>query len=184
MSQIYQGLSTRFDKQYDPYAMSSEQRKWLIRLGRFGTAARGLVFTLIGIFLFLAGYQRDPSQAKGIDEMDLKLDLIVTSPLTRAFQTADIVADELDMGDKLVQDERLGPGFGIDDLVKVVQDYPDASNIMLVGHEPDFSQTISALIGGGRLLVKKGGLARVDVINADPLQGELVWLLTSMVMIR
>jgi len=124
------------------------------------------------------------SQAKTIDEMDLKLDLIVTSPLARAFQTADIVADELDMGDKLVQDERLGPGFGSDDLVEVLQSYPEASNILLVGHEPDFSQTISALIGGSRLVVKKGGLARVDVISADPLQGELVWLLPPRAMIR
>ena len=130
------------------------------------------------------GMKNMVSQAKTIAEMDLKLDLIITSPLARAFQTADIVADELELGDKLVQDERLGPGFGIDDLVKILQDYPDADNIMLVGHEPDFSQTISALIGGGRLLVKKGGLACVDVINADPLHGELVWLLPPRVMNR
>ena len=130
------------------------------------------------------GMKNMVSQAKTIDEMDLKLDLIITSPLARAFQTADIVADELDMGEKLVQDERLGPGFSSDDLVEVLQSYPEASNILLVGHEPDFSQTISALIGGSRLVVKKGGLARVDVINADPLQGELVWLLPPRAMIR
>src|SRR5574341_2457841 len=130
------------------------------------------------------GIKNMVSQAKGIDEMDLKLDLIVTSPLARAFQTADIVADELDMSDKLVQDDRLGPGFGIDDLMEVLHNYPDAKNILLVGHEPDFSQTVSALIGGSRLLVKKGGLARVDVIAADPLQGELVWLLPPWAMIR
>ena len=39
----------------------------MVRLGRFGTAARGLVFTLIGVFLFLAAYQHDPSRAQGID---------------------------------------------------------------------------------------------------------------------
>jgi len=130
------------------------------------------------------GMKNMVSQAKTIDEMDLKLDLIITSPLARAFQTADIVADELNMGEKLVQDERLGPGFGSDDLVEVLQSHPEASNILLVGHEPDFSLTISALIGGSRLVVKKGGLARVDVINADPLQGELVWLLPPRAMIR
>jgi len=130
------------------------------------------------------GMKNMVSQAKTIDEMDLKLDLIITSPLARAFQTADIVADELDMGEKLVQDERLGPGFGSEDLVEVLQSHPEANNILLVGHEPDFSQTISALIGGSRLVVKKGGLARVDVINADPLQGELVWLLPPRAMIR
>ena len=130
------------------------------------------------------GMKNMVSQAKCIKEMELDLGLIVTSPLARAFQTADIIADELEMGEKLVQDERLAPGFGIDDLAKVVQSYPDANNIMLVGHEPDFSQTVSALIGGSRLVIKKGGMARVDVINADPLQGELVWLLPPSVMIR
>jgi phosphohistidine phosphatase len=130
------------------------------------------------------GMKNMVSQAKTIDEMDLKLDLIITSPLARAFQTADIVAGELDMGDKLVQDDRLGPGFGSDDLVEVLQSHPKASNIMLVGHEPDFSQTISVLIGGGRILVKKGGLARVDLISTEPLQGELVWLLPPWAMLR
>ncbi len=67
LSYIYQGLNARFDKQYDPYALSNEQRKWMIRLGRFGTAARGVVFALIGAFLFLAAYRHDPSQAQGID---------------------------------------------------------------------------------------------------------------------
>ena len=67
LSYIYQGLNAQFDKQYDPYALSNEQRKWMIRLGRFGTAARGVVFALVGAFLFLAAYRHDPSQAQGID---------------------------------------------------------------------------------------------------------------------
>jgi phosphohistidine phosphatase len=56
--------------------------------------------------------------------------------------------------------------------------------MMLVGHEPDFSLTISALTGGGRILLKKGGLARVDLTSSEPLQGELVWLLPPKVMTR
>jgi len=47
--------------------LSSNQRKWIDRLGRFGTAARGVVFTLVGMFLFLAAFHHDPSHAKGID---------------------------------------------------------------------------------------------------------------------
>jgi hypothetical protein len=65
--QIYQGFSATFDRQYNAYALNSNQRKWMVRLGRFGVAARGVVFTLIGIFLFLAAYKHDPSQAQGID---------------------------------------------------------------------------------------------------------------------
>ena len=67
LSQIFQGLRRDFERQFQPYALSSSQRKWIDRLGRFGTAARGVVFTLVGMFLFLAAYHHDPSQAKGID---------------------------------------------------------------------------------------------------------------------
>jgi uncharacterized membrane protein len=65
--QMFKGLRPNFERQFQPYALSSNQRKWIDRLGRFGTAARGVVFTLVGMFLFLAAYHHDPSQAKGID---------------------------------------------------------------------------------------------------------------------
>jgi hypothetical protein len=65
--QIYQGVQRNFNQQFSSYALSSNQQKWIVRLGRFGAAARGLVFTLIGIFLFLAAYNNDPSRAKGIE---------------------------------------------------------------------------------------------------------------------
>jgi hypothetical protein len=67
LSQVLQGLRPDFERQFQPYALSSSQRKWIYRLGRFGTAARGVVFTLVGMYLFLAAYHHDPSQAKGID---------------------------------------------------------------------------------------------------------------------
>ncbi len=65
--QIYQGTHPAFIQQYKPYALSGSQRKWIMRLGRFGVAARGLVFTLIGFFLLLAAYSNDPAHAQGID---------------------------------------------------------------------------------------------------------------------
>jgi phosphohistidine phosphatase len=117
------------------------------------------------------------SQTKTIARLDLQLDVIITSPLTRAFQTADIVARKLKMVEQLEPDERLAPGFDHADLEQVLADHPGAKNIMLVGHEPDFSLTISALAGGGKVILKKGGLARVDITATDPLQGGLVWLL-------
>ncbi len=65
--QVYQGIRSDFNGQFHPYALNSSQRKWITRLGQFGTAARGVVFTLIGLFLFLAAYNNDPSRAQGID---------------------------------------------------------------------------------------------------------------------
>jgi len=48
--------------------------------------------------------------------------------------------------------------------------------VFFVGHEPDFSTTISSLTGA-RILMKRGGLARVDVISQQPMLGMLVWLI-------
>ncbi len=65
--QIFQGTRPAFIQQYKPYALSGSRRKWIIRLGRFGVAARGLVFALVGFFLLLAAYYHDPAHAQGID---------------------------------------------------------------------------------------------------------------------
>ncbi len=65
--QVFQGINSTFDKQFDPYALTPYQRTWLDRLGRFGTAARGVVFALIGFFLFSAGLNHNANQAQGID---------------------------------------------------------------------------------------------------------------------
>ena len=108
-------------------------------------------------------------------KLELGLDAIITSPLVRAVQTAEIVARELKMQNQLVTDERLAPGFDADALAKILPAHPKATALMLVGHEPDFSEMISYLIGGGRVVCKKGGLALVE-LNATNLKGELVWL--------
>jgi phosphohistidine phosphatase len=123
------------------------------------------------------------TQAKTLARLDLKLNVIITSPLARAVQTADIVAKELHMVAQLAQDKRLAPGFGRDELEQVLADHPEVQNRMLVGHEPDFSLTISALTGGGKVMLKKGGLARVDITATAPLQGDLVWLLAPKIML-
>jgi type IV secretory pathway VirB2 component (pilin) len=64
---IVEGLRLRFRQQFQLYMLSNNQRKWIARLGRFGTVARGLVFALVGMFLVLAAYRHDSSQAQGID---------------------------------------------------------------------------------------------------------------------
>lgn len=47
-------------------SMSASERTWAGRVGRFGLAARGVVFGLIGVFLLQAAWQSDPSEARGI----------------------------------------------------------------------------------------------------------------------
>jgi phosphohistidine phosphatase len=130
------------------------------------------------------GKEKMAREAEALASLDLGLDLIVTSPLARALQTAQIVAQRLGMEDKLVQDERLSPGFGLQELSGILAAHPSVQTLMVVGHEPDFSETISDLIGGGRVVCKKGGLARVDVISQAPLTGELAWLIPPKVLGR
>jgi phosphohistidine phosphatase len=100
----------------------------------------------------------------------LSVDLIVTSPLTRARQTADIAADVLALHERLTEDLRLAPGFGHLELAAILAEHDFPSRVMFVGHEPDFSLIIEALTGG-RVVCKKGGIARVDVFDADALKG-------------
>lgn len=103
--------------------------------------------------------------------------LILTSPFLRAQQTAEIVAECLGAQDKVLTDRRLAPGFGLKQLEKILRDYPDASVLMLVGHEPDLTDIVRALTGGGRLSIRKGGLAQVELPDPKTMKGKLIALL-------
>jgi len=122
------------------------------------------------------------SAAKGIAALRLKLDVIVTSPLVRAKQTALIVAQRLKLKDHVVEDERLGGGFGPSRLGEVLAQHRDADELMLVGHEPGMSRTVSELVGGAAIDFKTGALACVDVPDPATLRGELVWLIPAKIL--
>jgi phosphohistidine phosphatase len=99
-------------------------------------------------------------------------ELIVTSPLPRASQTADIAAGHLKV--KCRKDKLLEPGFGRQELERVLKKYPSES-LMFVGHEPDFSHTIGQLTGG-ELKLSKAGLALVE-LDRSWRHGRLLWLI-------
>ena len=65
--QIFTAFRRRFNPQFQLALRTVNARKWIERLGRFGTAARGVVFTLIGVFLLQAAVQHNASRAQGID---------------------------------------------------------------------------------------------------------------------
>jgi phosphohistidine phosphatase len=108
---------------------------------------------------------------KFLSRLKVKADLIVTSPLPRALQTAEVAAEELKT--KLRQDEALEPGFGISELRSVVKRH-GSKVLMLVGHEPDFSSVISALTGAF-IKLSKAGVVLVD-IDLETEKGRLLWL--------
>ena len=65
--QIYLGFKAGFDRQFETYALTPEQVKLATDVGRFGTAARGVVLTLVGGLIVLAAYRANPSQPIGMD---------------------------------------------------------------------------------------------------------------------
>lgn len=123
------------------------------------------------------GEQRTARAAGVLSDLDLKLGLILTSPLVRARQTAEILRDNLDQVVDLEIDDRLAPGFDIESLQAILRQYAASGNLMVVGHEPDFSEVIGDLIGGADVVVKKGSLARIDLYSRHPARGELVWMI-------
>ena len=128
------------------------------------------------------GVKKMEREAKTIAKLALELDLIVTSPLVRAKQTADIVASALTLQKRLVEDERVGLGFDSDNLAKVITHHRDANAILLVGHEPSMSQVIGEIIGSATVDMKKGALACVDLFDMVSLQGQLKFLLPPKVL--
>ena len=108
---------------------------------------------------------------KFLNRLKVKPNLIVTSPLPRALQTAEAAAGQLKT--KLRQEEALEPGFGIPELRSVLKRH-HSKVLMLVGHEPDFSSLISALTGAS-LKLSKAGVALVD-FDPETEKGRLLWL--------
>ena len=104
--------------------------------------------------------------------LDVSIHEIVTSPLPRARQTAEIVADRLKL--KLREETALEPGFDSAELKRVLRKY-DSPAVMLVGHEPDFTRIIQALTGA-TLKLSKGGLALVN-LDLAKMSGQMLWLL-------
>ena len=102
-------------------------------------------------------------------------DLLLSSPKVRARETAELVAERI--GTDVVEDERLAGGIDLDHLEAILRDHGLPERPLLVGHDPDCSDTVSDL-SGGPVAMRKGALARVDVdMPLEPGAGTLRWLI-------
>jgi phosphohistidine phosphatase len=116
-------------------------------------------------------------------KMDLRFDLILSSPLLRAKQTAEIAAAGLKLKKQLKFSNALAPGGDVENLFRqLARLKPLPEKLLLVGHEPDLSRLISLLVTGGPELpldFKKGGLCKLDApaLKAGKC-ATLAWLLT------
>jgi hypothetical protein len=65
--QVYKAWSVAFEEKLKVGGLDGRARRWVIGVSRFGIAARGVVFALIGVFLLVAAVQADPQEARGLD---------------------------------------------------------------------------------------------------------------------
>jgi phosphohistidine phosphatase len=109
--------------------------------------------------------------AKFLERLKLIPDSILTSPLPRASQTAEIVGQRL--GIELQVEPALAHGFNLERLRRLLATR-DAETVMIVGHEPEFSEVIGELTGG-KIKISKAGVALLE-INRSCISGTLLWL--------
>lgn len=112
----------------------------------------------------------------------LKPDLIVTSPYLRAEQTAELAAEALGYAEEPEGDGILMPFSDVLATWAEIRGMREFDSVMLVGHNPHLSDVMSAILGapGGRIPMKKGALARLQVDPTSTMpKGVLDWLLTA-----
>ena len=126
------------------------------------------------------GVEKTRRAARGLARFLEAPSVILTSPLTRALQTADIIAGELGAN---VQTWRLLAHHEPEAILREIAPRDEAS-IMLVGHEPTLSTIVALLCGADRdariVPFKKAGCAQLELESGHPSppRGRLIWLAT------
>lgn len=129
------------------------------------------------------GIERFRRAVIGLREFGVGLDLVLSSPYTRARETADLLAAGLRPKPRVVAVDALSPGHRPAQVVAAVEQHLRAargtSKVALVGHEPDLGELAARLLGAkGRVEFKKGAVCRIDVDRAMPAgPGALRWML-------
>ena len=121
--------------------------------------------------------------AVAMRQMNLRCDLILSSPFVRARHTAEIVAAGLKLKKRLKFSNALAPGGTAAILLRqLARVKPAPEKLLLVGHEPDLGRLISLLVTGGlqlQLDFKKGGLCKLETENLRAGKcATFAWLLT------
>jgi phosphohistidine phosphatase len=116
---------------------------------------------------------------RALTALDVQVDVIVSSPLKRATQTASLVGNEMGYEGKLQIENALRPGANFADFRRLLEKYSSQESVMVVGHNPNLSQFLGGVIGENgceaSVDLKKGAVARVDMRRTT---GTLLWCLT------
>jgi phosphohistidine phosphatase len=129
------------------------------------------------------GVRKTTRVAAGLRQLEVKPDLILSSPLRRAEETARLVAETLTPTPSIELYPALAGGFAAEAIVKQLRPYRGVSALLLVGHQPDLGDLASYLMTGAASLAplpfRKAGVAAITVGGLPPRSaGLLEWFLT------
>jgi len=120
---------------------------------------------------------------RALSALDVQVDIILSSPLKRAAQTASLVGNEMGHEGKLQLEDALRPTASFADFRKMLDKYARHDSVMVVGHNPTLSEFLGRSVSEGgceaAVDLKKGGVARVETNRNS---GLLVWCLTPKIL--
>jgi phosphohistidine phosphatase len=127
------------------------------------------------------GTSRMEKAARGLSRLDITFDVILSSPLVRARQTADIVAARIGGHPPIVNTDALAPGSEYAAILAALEKHARKGRIALVGHEPGVGELAARLIGSRHAIeFKKGAVCRIDLDEIPPAgPGDLRWMVPS-----
>jgi phosphohistidine phosphatase len=130
------------------------------------------------------GVQKLRKEAKALVALDITFDVILTSPLVRTRQTAEVVAGAFRNAPPIVNMPSLAPGSSHNAIIEELSKQQRRHRIAMVGHEPGIGELAGRLIGVRRPLeFKKGAICRIDVAALPPTgPGQLKWFLTPKIL--
>jgi len=125
------------------------------------------------------GMSKMRKTARGLANLDIEFDIVLSSPLVRARQTAEIVAAEIGSRPAIVNVDSLAPGASYSALIGDLEKHARKTRIALVGHEPGIGELAARLIGSRHPIeFKKGAVCRIDLEEIPPNgPGDLRWLI-------
>jgi phosphohistidine phosphatase len=130
------------------------------------------------------GMSRLRKSARALALIGVEFDVIVTSPLVRTRQTAEIIAGGLDPHPHITTADSLIPGGSTTAVLADLEKHAKRERIAIVGHEPGIGELAARLIGTRHpISFKKGAVCRIDLEGLPPAgPGDLRWFLTPKIM--
>ena len=122
---------------------------------------------------------------QGLKRLRINFEVIAASPLFRARQTAEIVAEGLKFGQPLDEWAELVPEGSVEAVLRRLAGFRECKSILLLGYQPSIGCSTSYLVSGNAkvsLPFKKGALFCVQVNDPPPWTGELLWSLPSRIL--